>query len=48
MSTAKFVTYYNIERYHESLENMIPDGVYFRREKVILTEKEKIKKNTLK
>jgi transposase InsO family protein len=42
-----FVDYYNTERYHESLGNVTPAGVYFGRDKAIIREREKIKKLTI-
>ena len=42
-----FVTYYNHERYHESLENMTPADVYFGRAKEVKTRREEIKQATL-
>ncbi len=41
-----FVTHYNHERYHESLNNVTPADVYFGRDKVILLERERIKRQT--
>jgi len=46
-SIERFVTHYNHERYHESLKNVTPADVYFGRDKVILLEKERIKRQTL-
>jgi transposase InsO family protein len=43
-----FVEYYNNQRYHESLNNVTPADVCFGRDKAILREREKIKKNTIK
>ena len=43
-----FVEYYNDLRYHESLNNVTPADVYFGRDKAILREREKIKKQTIK
>ncbi len=43
-----FVTHYNHQRYHESINNVTPADVYFDRDKVILTEREKIKKQTIR
>jgi len=43
-----FVDYYNNQRYHESLNNVTPADVYFGRDKAILREREKIKKQTIK
>lgn len=44
----KFVYVYNNERYHESLKNLTPADVYYGRGELILAEREKIKKQTLK
>ena len=41
-----FVDYYNNQRYHESLNNVTPADFYFGRDKAILREREKIKKQT--
>ena len=41
-----FVDYYNNARYHESLGNVTPADVYFGRDKAIIREREKIKKQT--
>ena len=43
-----FVDYYNNQRYHESLNNVTPADVYFGRDKAILREREKIKKQTIR
>ncbi len=45
-SIGAFVTHYNHERYHESLNNVTPADVYFGRDKVILLERERIKRQT--
>ena len=37
-----FVDHYNHQRYHESLNNVIPADVYFGRDKAILREREKV------
>lgn len=42
-----FVDHYNNHRYHESLNNVTPADVYFGRDKDILKEREKIKKQTI-
>jgi putative transposase len=42
-----FVTYYNHHRYHESLGNVTPADVYFGRDKLILLERERIKRQTI-
>ena len=44
----EFVNYYNNQRYHESLNNLIPAYVFYGREKKIVTLRQKIKKRTLK
>ena len=43
-----FVDHYNHRRYHESLNNVTPADVYFGRDKAILREREKIKKQTIR
>ena len=45
-SIETFVTHYNHQRYHESLNNVTPADVYFGRDKVILLERERIKRQT--
>jgi len=35
------------QRYHESLNNVTPSDVYFRRDKTILKQRERIKRKTL-
>lgn len=45
-SIEAFVTHYNHQRYHESLNNVTPADVYFGRDKVILLERERIKRQT--
>ena len=40
---AEFVDYYNLRRYHESLNNLTPADVYFGRAQTILTRRENIK-----
>ena len=42
-----FVSYYNNERYHESLDNMVPADVYFGRDEEVKTRREQIKQATL-
>ena len=44
---AKFVVYYNLRRYHESLNNLTPADVYFGRAQTILTRRENIKLKTI-
>ena len=43
-----FVDHYNHNRYHESLQNLTPADVYFRRGQTILMERERIKQKTLR
>jgi len=43
----QFITYYNHERYHESLDNLTPADVYYGRGQEILDQRETIKLNTL-
>jgi len=43
----RFITYYNHERYHESLDNLTPADVYYGRGREILDQREAIKLNTL-
>ena len=44
---AQFVDYYNLRRYHESLNNLTPADVYFGRVQTILTRRENIKLKTV-
>jgi len=43
-----FVEYYNNKRYHESLNNLTPADVYFGNDRIILSQRQKIKENTMK
>jgi transposase InsO family protein len=43
-----FVAYYNNERYHESLDNVTPADAYFGRKYEVVSEREKIKKRTMR
>ena len=43
-----FVDHYNHQRYHGSLNNVTLSDVYFRRDKEILRQRERIKQNALK
>lgn len=45
---AKFVHYYNHERYHESLNNVTPADVYYGRQEEIFKYRKRIKMTTLK
>ena len=42
-----FVEYHNNRRYHESLNNLTPADVYFKRATKILCERERIKRLTI-
>ena len=42
-----FVEHYNHRRYHESLGNLTPADVYFRRDQIVLLEREMIKRQTM-
>ena len=42
-----FVSYYNNERYHESLDNVTPSDVYFGRQYAVISERAKIKRRTM-
>jgi transposase InsO family protein len=44
---AEWVTYYNNQRYHESLDNVTPADVYFGREKKIIEKRNELKEQTL-
>ena len=43
----RFVSYYNHERYHESLDNLTPADVFYGRGEGILEPRELVKQNTL-
>ncbi len=45
---AEFVTYYNTNRYHESLNNLTPEDVWCGRGQAILDERRTLKEHTLK
>ena len=45
---ARFVKYYNQDRYHESLDSMTPSDVYYGRAEELKTRREMIKKRTLR
>jgi putative transposase len=42
-----FIGGYNYRRYHESIDNLTPAGVYFGRGQTILLERERIKRQTI-
>ena len=44
---ADVVVYYNTQRYHESLDNLTPEAVYLGRAQEVLTQRERIKQQTL-
>jgi len=44
---ARFVAYYNQERYHESLNNMTPADIYYGQAEEVKTRREMIKMRTL-
>ena len=44
----RFVEYYNHERVHESLDNVTPADVYHGRHQEILTERQRLKVQTLR
>ncbi len=43
----RFITYYNHERYHESLDNLTPADVYYGRAQEVLDQRHIIKLDTL-
>ena len=45
--TDAFVDHYNHQRYNESLSNVTPADVYFRRHKAILEKRKRIKRKIL-
>jgi RNA-directed DNA polymerase len=44
----EFVTHYNERRYHESLNNLTPEDVWYGRGQAILDDRRKLKEKTLK
>ena len=43
----RFITYYNHERYHESLNNLTPADVFHGRDQEMLEQRKLIKENTM-
>ena len=43
----QFISYYNHERYHESLNNLTPADVFYGRGREILEQRKRIKQNTM-
>ena len=43
----RFISYYNHERYHESLNNLTPADVFYGRDRAILEQRKQIKLNTM-
>jgi hypothetical protein len=42
------VEYYNHQRYHEAIDNVVPADKYYGRDRGILKKREKVRKKTMK
>lgn len=43
----QFVSYYNFKRYHESLDDLTPVEIFYRRGEAILQQRQLIKQNVI-
>ena len=43
----RFVSYYNHDRYHESIDNLTPADVYYGRGEAMISQRAQIKQNTI-